>query len=156
MSKKEDLKDVRYIESDQQELREVIVQRDDGKDYKFMGRLLVDEQWEPDVEHKTEYWCGIIQVYYTEYSAGRSKEKGYILVTRQHQGVVEPNHVAVTEAGLVKNGIGMVISLILAKFKDCNAISCWVRRAIDELKASDHKGDGGEYEELKEYTNEEE
>ena len=141
--------------SEKQELQEIIVERDNGKDYKFQGVLLVDEQHEPNTDFQTEYWCGIIQVYYVEYEKFNDKEKAYILVTRRHQGAIDDNDVTVTEAGFVVNGIMMVISLILSRFKDDGTIPKWVKRAIDTLKESDHNDKGGQYEELKEYKGEE-
>ena len=135
--------------SEKQELEEIIVKRDNGKDYRFMGRLIVDESFE-DVIGKHDC-CGIIQVYYVEYAKGKDKEKGYVLVTRCYDSNLR-KYVPVTDAGLVVNGIGMVIQLILAKFEKDNVVPNWVMKAINTLKESDHNDKGGQYEVLREYT----
>ena len=95
------------------DFQEIIVERDNGIDYKFQGELLVDERHEPKLEFEVEYWCGRIQIYHAKYN----KCYGYILVTQRHQGVKDDKELFVTEAGLVKD-MGMVINLILSKFQD--------------------------------------
>ena len=141
--------------SKKQEMQEIIVERDNGKDYKFQGRLIVDESNE-DVLGRCDH-CGIIQVYYVERAIFKEKKKGYVLVTRRYKsGDVGKNYVPVTEAGLVINGIDMVIQLILAKFGNHNTVPKWVKESIDILKESDHNDKGGQYEVLKEYKGEEE
>ena len=139
--------------SKKQELQEIIVERDTGKDYKFMGRKICDEQFENVAGSHDLY--GVIQVYYTEYTSGSTKKNGYVLVTRRYDVSVDRGHTAVTNAGLVINGIEMVISLILNKFERGGVVPNWVMKAINTLKESDHNDKGGQYETLKEYKGEE-
>ena len=115
------------------DFQEIIVKRDDGIDYKFQGKLLVDEQHEPETDFGKEYWCGIIQIYHTKYPQGKSDGYGYILVTRRHQCNKEDEEVFVTSAGLVKD-MGMVINLIITKFEEAGTIPIWVQRAINAFK----------------------
>ena len=112
------------------DFQEIIVKRDDGIDYKFQGKLLVNERHEPKTDFGKEYWCGMIQIYHTKYN---DTNYGYILVTRRHQGNKEDEEVFVTEAGLVKE-MGMVINLILSKFQESGVIPIWVKRAINIFK----------------------
>ena len=143
----------RQTMSKKQEMQEIIVERDNGKDYKFQGRMLVDESFE-DIIGQHDYY-GIIQVYYVERAIFKDKEKGYVLVTRCYETKLAREHTAVTDAGLVINGIGMVIQLILAKFERNRVVPNWVMKAINTLKESDHNDKGGQYEVLKEYKGEE-
>lgn len=123
-----------------EEYQDIVVQRDDGLDYHFKGKLIVDAQHEPDAEYGTEYFCGIIQIYEAKVergTTGKRVSKEYILVTRRHQSGFDSQEVAVTEAGLVRD-ISMVINLILSKFNAGGVIPKWVKKALDEFKKGKH------------------